>query len=52
MNVIALNGAVGPAAAQAWAVHVGVTCDLLVDTSRASAAECARIAVGRVASCG
>ncbi|MER7767685.1 chloramphenicol phosphotransferase CPT [Kitasatospora sp. NPDC096140] len=38
----------GMAAAQAEAVHAGVAYDLVVDTSRASAAECARTIAARV----
>ncbi|MFF7991838.1 chloramphenicol phosphotransferase CPT [Kitasatospora xanthocidica] len=42
----------GMAAAQAEAVHQGVAYDLIVDTSRADVADCARIVVERLASCG
>ncbi|MFD5434255.1 chloramphenicol phosphotransferase CPT [Kitasatospora sp. NPDC127067] len=42
----------GMAAAQASAVHQGVAYDLVVDTSRASVDDCARLVAGRVASGG
>ncbi|WP_208615568.1 chloramphenicol phosphotransferase CPT [Streptomyces rubellomurinus] len=42
----------GMAAAQATAVHTGVGYDLVIDTTRATAQECARTVLARVATCG
>lgn len=44
--------AAGMAAAQASLVHEGVTYDLVVDTSRASVDDCARLVAGRATSDG
>ncbi|MFD8085393.1 chloramphenicol phosphotransferase CPT [Kitasatospora sp. NPDC059722] len=43
--------AAGMAAAQAQAVHVGVTYDVEVDTSRTDAVGCARIVLGHLPGC-
>lgn len=43
--------AAGMAAAQAEAVHVGVTYDVEVDTSRTDAVGCARIVLGHLPGC-
>ncbi|MEU9043983.1 MULTISPECIES: chloramphenicol phosphotransferase CPT [unclassified Kitasatospora] len=42
----------GMAAAQAEAVHEGVAYDLVVDSSRTSADECAELILARVSACG